>query len=87
MKLDTKGTVLSLTSCVKQRPSSESSSHSASQDIPHLLRHPVIHYRVHNGPYRDISQQPAFHYDSMLAEPDLKFGGRLTVLSRQEHFN
>jgi hypothetical protein len=35
---------------MKQSPSSEANNHSASQEIPHLLRCPKFHYRVHKSP-------------------------------------
>jgi hypothetical protein len=39
-----------VTSSIYQSPSSEANSHSASQDISHLLRNPKFHYHVHKSP-------------------------------------
>jgi len=39
-----------LTYCMEQRPSWEANSFSASQDIPRILWHPKIHYRIHKCP-------------------------------------
>jgi len=34
---------------MEQSPSSEANSHSASQEIPRLLRNPLVHYRFHKN--------------------------------------
>jgi hypothetical protein len=39
-----------ITNSVEQSPSWEANSHSASQEIPRLLRNPNVHHRVHNSP-------------------------------------
>jgi hypothetical protein len=41
----------------------------------------------HNAPYGDISQQAAFHYDSMSAEPDHKYGVWITLTAGLENVN
>jgi len=35
---------------MEQSPSSEANIHSASQEIPRLLRNPNVNYRLHNSP-------------------------------------
>jgi len=35
---------------MKQSPSREADSHSASQDIPYIVWDPKVHYYVHEGP-------------------------------------
>jgi hypothetical protein len=35
---------------MEQNPSSEAHTHSASQEIPHLLWKPIVHYRDHKRP-------------------------------------
>jgi hypothetical protein len=35
---------------MKQNPSLDANSHSASQGIPRFLRDPIVHYRVHKNP-------------------------------------
>jgi hypothetical protein len=35
---------------MEQRPSSEANSFSASQEIPHILWNPKVHYRIRNSP-------------------------------------
>ena len=39
-----------LTYCMVQSPSSEANSFAASQEIPHILCNPKVHYRTHKRP-------------------------------------
>ena len=38
------------TNSTEQSPSWEANRLSASQEIPHILRNPNVHYRNHNSP-------------------------------------
>ena len=40
----------SLTHSMEQRPSPEANRFAASQEIPHILWNPKVHYRMHNNP-------------------------------------
>jgi hypothetical protein len=35
---------------MEQSPSWKANSHSASQEIPHILKNPNVHYRTHKVP-------------------------------------
>ena len=39
-----------LTYSMEQSPSWEANQFSASQEIPHILRNPKVHYRIHTRP-------------------------------------
>jgi hypothetical protein len=39
-----------ITNSMEQSPSWETNNHSASQEIPRLVRNPKVRYRVHSAP-------------------------------------
>jgi len=49
---------LRLTNAMEQCPSLEADNRSASQDIPHLLRYPKFHYRVHKESATELCPEP-----------------------------
>jgi len=57
---------------MEQSPSWEANSHSASQEIPHLLRNLVVHYRVqraHHCPYPEPDESSAHFPTIFLQDP------------------
>jgi hypothetical protein len=51
---------------MEQRLSWEAKSFSASQEIPHILWNPEVHYRIHKSPPRHLSLSWANSSRSML---------------------